>query len=335
MRRLGLLGLALLGFLAVVAIATVGTVALSDLSLALNPQGRTQVILQVQPTEAVSTITEQDMEAVQQVIDRRAKALGGLRASVEPLAQNQLQVQIPGAIEPAQIERLLTATAQLEFRAQEPVTEEPLRVEMQLLQQHELELAALLENQVPPESTPNSEVATNAASNEQIAAAQEAIADSNTAIAELFAPASITGTRLTDAQAQESSGSGMWEIAIEFDAEGTDQFAQLTRDVAGTGLAIGIFVDGRLISAPTVNVAYAETGITGGSAVISGGFSAESANDLAIQLRSGALPLPVEVLEIRFGNLDAPEGSAASGLYADALGSLAALFLQRYTSVRV
>jgi preprotein translocase subunit SecD len=48
-----------------------------------------------------------------------------------------------------------------------------------------------------------------------------------------------------------------------------------------------------------VDVQYAETGITGGGAVISGNFTAESARDLEIQLRGGALPLPVEVVENR------------------------------------
>ncbi len=334
MRRLGLLGLGLLGFLAVVAVATVGTMALSELSLELNPQGRTQVILQVQPTDAMATITDQDLEAVQQVITKRAQALGGFRASVEQREQNQLLVQIPGPVDPEQVERILRATAQLEFRAQKSGTAQLLTVEMRLLQQHELELAALLATQAPSASTPNSEIATDSSLSEQIVATQQAIADSQATIAELFAPASITGERLTAAEAQASANTGIWEIAIEFDTQGADQFAALTREVAGTGQAIGIFIDNRLMSAPTVNVAYAETGITGGRAVIAGNFDAESANDLAIQLQSGALPLPVEVLAIQSGHLDKQTGVAEGGLDRVPTGSVVAFFNNR-TIVRI
>jgi preprotein translocase subunit SecD len=54
-----------------------------------------------------------------------------------------------------------------------------------------------------------------------------------------------------------------------------------------------------MISSPVVGVEFAQTGITGGSAVIQGNFTTQEANDLAVQLRGGALPVPVEIVENR------------------------------------
>lgn len=81
-------------------------------------------------------------------------------------------------------------------------------------------------------------------------------------------------------------------MIVRFDSQGAELFAQLTKEIAGTGRSLGIFLDDRLISAPTVAVEYAETGIVGGSAEISGGFTAQTANDLAIQLQGGAARSP-------------------------------------------
>ena len=97
-------------------------------------------------------------------------------------------------------------------------------------------------------------------------------------------------------------------------------FSELTRNIAGTGRALGIFLDERLISAPSVDVEYAATGITGGSAVISGNFNAESAKDLEIQLRGGALPVPVEVIENRTVGATLGRDSIQRSLYAGIIG---------------
>ncbi|MDA0673667.1 MAG: protein translocase subunit SecD, partial [Cyanobacteria bacterium] len=161
-----------------------------------------------------------------------------------------------------------------------------------------------------------------AATADRIATLQQAIQDSNAAIADLFAPAELTGEKLNDAFARPMGQAGdRWEVVIEFNGEGGALFAQISRDIAGTGRSIGIFLDDRLISAPTVDVQYAETGITGGSAVISGTFNAEGANDLAIQLRGGALPLPVEVVETRTVGPTLGRDSIERSLYA-AIGGL-------------
>ncbi len=84
---------------------------------------------------------------------------------------------------------------------------------------------------------------------------------------------------------------------IKFNDSGSKSFTQLTKNIAGTGRSIGILIDGKLITSPTVDSGYKATGITGGSAVIIGDFTAITAANLSAQLRSGALPVPVEVIK--------------------------------------
>ena len=325
----------LLALIVGLTVAAVIVVAQVETRLGLDLRGGTQLTLLVQPTEAIPTISERDMEAVQRVVSGRVNELGVSETSVQQLGQNQLLVQLPGVSDPEQARRVLGETARLEFRAQRPGTEQQFAIENQILQQHRLELEALQAtgSTAPPPDAPEGEVdiatpdeteapAVPAATADRIATLQQAIQDSNAAIADLFAPAELTGEKLNDAFARPMGQAGdRWEVVIEFNGEGGALFAQISRDIAGTGRSIGIFLDDRLISAPTVDVQYAETGITGGSAVISGTFNAEGANDLAIQLRGGALPLPVEVVETRTVGPTLGRDSIERSLYA-AIGGL-------------
>ena len=110
-------------------------------------------------------------------------------------------------------------------------------------------------------------------------------------------------------------------MIIYFDNEGAQRFAELTKNIALTGRSIGIFLDNDLISAPVVDdPRLAETGITGGSAVITGNFTVETANDLAVQLRGGALPFPVEVVENRTVGATLGRDSIKRSIYAGVAG---------------
>ena len=307
-RQRGLLVVILaLAIAAVVAIVQVPT------RLGLDLRGGSQLTLQVQTTPEHPQISERELEAVQSVVSGRVNGLGVSEAIVQQLGNDQLLVQLPGISDPQQAERVLGGTAQLEFRAQSQNTEQQIQVENQVLQGHLIELATLQSSfpegtAIPPETQ---------AEIEQV---QALITASEQAIADLFEPSAITGDQLVDAIAQPTSGT-LWEVAIQFNSEGGRQFAELTRNIAGTGRSIGIFLDNRLLSAPTVDVQYAETGITGGRAVISGNFTAESSRDLEIQLRGGALPLPVAVVENRTVGPSLGRDSIERSLYA-AIGGL-------------
>ncbi|MGF1460807.1 MAG: protein translocase subunit SecD [Leptolyngbyaceae cyanobacterium] len=315
----------LLAMILGLAIAAIVVIATVPTRLGLDLRGGTQLTLQVETTDKVPTITEQDMEAVQRVISDRVNELGVSETSVQQLGQNQLLVQLPGVSDPEQAQRVLGETAQLEFRPQAPNTEQQFQIENQILQQHQLELLALQEAADPGSQTLLDSAAGDRSADDtelasQIQSVQQAIQESNRAIRDLFAPADLTGQALTDAYARPRQSGNLWEVVIDFDAAGANKFAEISRNIAGTGRSIGIFLDDRLISAPTVDVQYAETGITGGSAVVSGNFNAESASDLAIQLRGGALPLPVEVVETRTVGPTLGQDSIRRSLYAAIVG---------------
>ncbi|MEO1069171.1 MAG: protein translocase subunit SecD [Cyanobacteria bacterium J06638_6] len=297
-----------LGFILALTIAAAVVIGQIPTRLGLDLRGGSQLTIQVQPTEAIPTITDREMEAVQTVVEGRVNGLGVSESVVQQLGNNQLLVQLPGVSDPQQAERVLGGTAQLEFRAQRGGTEQQLPIENQVLQSHLGELAAL--QATLPENSP-----IDTETQARIEKLQADIKASEAAISDLFEPSNLGGDKLTDAIARPTSGT-LWEVVIQFNNEGGNQFAELSRAIAGTGRSIGIFLDDRLISAPTVNVQYAETGITGGSAVISGNFTAETARDLEIQLRGGALPLPVEVVENRTVGPTLGRDSIQRSLYA-------------------
>lgn len=101
----------------------------------------------------------------------------------------------------------------------------------------------------------------------------------------------MNGNDLKDAKEQIDQG-GKNVVAITFTDEGAKKFADLT--AANVGHQIAITLDGQTLTAPVVNEA-----ITGGKAVITGSKSLEEAKNLAILLRSGALPVKLKVLEVR------------------------------------
>lgn len=102
----------------------------------------------------------------------------------------------------------------------------------------------------------------------------------------------LTGKNLKEAQARVRSSDQQGEVLLDFDSEGAKLFAAAT--AANVGKPLYIVIDQEIISAPTV-----KTAINDGSAVIEGSFTAKEANDLAILLRSGALPVSFEIMEKR------------------------------------
>lgn len=101
----------------------------------------------------------------------------------------------------------------------------------------------------------------------------------------------LTGNDLKDAKEQIGQNK-QFMVAIEFTDEGAKKFADLTTQ--NVGRHIGIYLDGEQLTNPVVNEP-----ITGGKAVITGSKTLDEAKNLAILLRSGALPVKVNVLEVR------------------------------------
>jgi preprotein translocase subunit SecD len=292
---------ALLALIIVLVIAAITVIATIPVPLGLDLRGGSQLTIQVKPSEEIKEITERELEAVKKVVEGRINGLGVSEPVIQTVGTDKILVQLPGVNDPEQAERVLGGTAQLEFRTQKPNTE----TQIFALQVSRKELKA------------KQEELRKSNDKEAIAKNQEELQNNNRAITELFESTNppLTGKYLKDAYGEPTQGTN-WNVAIRFDPKGGELFADLTKKLAGTGRTIGIFLDKELISSPTVGVEFASTGITGGSAVITGRLEAEEANNLGVQLRGGALPVPVEIAERRTVGATLGKDSIQSSIYA-------------------
>jgi len=128
----------------------------------------------------------------------------------------------------------------------------------------------------------------------------------------------LTGKNLKNAEARMTQNGQTAEILLEFDKDGSQLFAAAT--TANIGKPIVIVLDGEAISAPTVR-----TAITDGNAVIEGQFTAKEAEDLAVLLRSGALPVTLEIMEKRSIGPTLGADSLEKSLKAGLIGLIAIL----------
>ncbi|MEK0180010.1 MAG: protein translocase subunit SecD [Oscillatoriales cyanobacterium] len=302
-----------LALIFVLIIAAITVIVTLPTRLGLDLQGGSQLTIQVKTTPTIPKIDQGMLEAVRRIVENRVNGLGVSEALVQTVGEDQILVQLPGVNDPQQAERVLGGTAKLEFREQLPGTEAQLAIERQLQQE-------LLAKQAALKTTPN-----EAAFKEN----QAALKRSNEAISKLYKSSELGGSNLKDAQAQPSGNE--WNVALRFDTKGGELFGELTKNLAGTGRTLGIFLDERMISSPVVGVEFAQTGITGGNAVIQGRFTAQEANDLGVQLRGGALPVPVEIIENRTVGASLGKDSIQSSITAGIGGlTLVLIFMIAY-----
>ncbi len=128
----------------------------------------------------------------------------------------------------------------------------------------------------------------------------------------------ISGDKLTGAQQGFDPQDNQPVVNIQFDSEGGQKFARMTQQ--NVGKLFAIVLDGKVISAPRINEA-----ILGGSSQISGSFTVESANQLAIALNSGALPVDLKVVEERSVGPDLGADSIRRGMIAALIGTAGVL----------
>ena len=254
--------------------------------LGLDLRGGSQLTLQVLPAGSVKVVQKEQLDAVKEVLDRRINGLGVAESTLQTVGDNQLVLQLPGEQDPTRAATVLGSTALLEFRAQKPGTEQRMQELLGLKRQATALLASL--------TAPAAEA--KQADRDQLEAYLSRI---NTDIINLYEPAQLTGKDLVTAGRQQQQSGSSWEVTLSFNKQGGDRFAQLTQSIAGSGRLLGIVLDGRSISEASVGPEFKAAGISGGSASITGNFSAEEARDLEVQLRGGSLPLPVKILEVR------------------------------------
>jgi len=242
-----------------------------------------------QTDAGVNQAIDDAMDSATEVVRRRIDELGTREPTIIRQGSTRIVVQVPGLQDPQALKSLLGQTAQLEFKL--------------------VDLNAL----------PSNVQAGIAPAGSQIAPFAPGTPEQGQSIA-VRRLGGIRGESLTGAQAGVDPQTNQNVVNITFDAQGGAKFAKLTTE--NTGKPFAIILDGQVLSAPNINEP-----IIGGRAQISGSFTPETANTLAIALRSGALPVPLEVVEERTVGPDLGADSIRKGLLAMAIGSLAVIAL--------
>ncbi len=239
-------------------------------------------VIQLAVTQA--GITERIRQAVDQsiqIVERRVNELG----TVEPLIQRQgldrILVQVPGLQDPGRLKTLLGQTAKLTFRL--------------------VDLSVSPEQAAQGRAPPESEVLPGSKRE-------------GGAMYLIERRIMVSGEDLDDAQPGFDQRTSEPIVTFRFNSNGARRFAQVTQENVGRPFAI--VLDNEVISAPVIREP-----ILGGSGQISGNFTVEQANDLAILLRAGALPAPLTIIEERTVGPGLGQDSIEKGAIAAYLGS--------------
>jgi len=238
------------------------------------------------PTQAgIDQAIDAAMETAIEVIRKRIDALGTREPDIRRLGDTRIDIQVPGLKDPAALKALLGKTAKLEFKLVDS-TASPTDVAQGI-------------------APPGSEIVPY--ENPRDGGGVPAIAVKRLG--------GIKGDQLTDAK-QSFDQNNTPVVSITFDQQGGAKFAKLTSENVNRPFAI--ILDGKVLSAPNINEP-----ILGGSAQISGNFTVDTANQLAIALRSGALPVDLKVVEERTVGPDLGADSIEKGAIAMLVGSAA------------
>ncbi len=200
----------------------------------------------------------------------------------EPLLQRQgrtqIVIQLPGVKDPKRAKELIQSTAILEFKMVDEDNGPRLALPVQVEIAQEDAIRVQFASKVPE----GSEILF-----EPIASDEGRPVYSRPWL--VFADAALTGDVLQDARVSIGDFSEPL-VSVTFDSKGAEEFDRITG--ANVGRRMGIVLDGTVYSAPNINER-----IRGGRAQITGAFTTDEANDLAIVLRAGALPAPMKTLQ--------------------------------------
>jgi len=265
--------------------------------LGLDLVGGTQALLEADVPESTK-IEPLQMSTARQIIENRVNSLGVTEAVVQLAGERRIVVEIPGVKDPDQAISTIRGTALLEFidMGSTPLQE-----------------GTIIKTDYGKEG----EGSSNAPSPTPATDATE------TPPEDRVWHTVITGALLKDA-AVSTDQLGKLAIAFELNPDGVQTFKEYTTNNVGKFLAIAL--DKKLISVPRV-----ESPITEGKGIITGDFTVEAANALAIQLRYGALPIPLRVIETRTVGPTLGQDSLRKSLIAGLVGlTIVMLFMAIY-----
>lgn len=216
-----------------------------------------------------------------EIVRRRIDEMGTREPSIQRQGDDRILVQLPGVRDPERVKSILGKTAKLAFRFID----------------EETPLADAEAGRVPPSSEilPSDE-ASRGGSSKYVVRKR----------------VMVGGENLVNAAASYDQH-GQPVVSFKFDSAGARRFGDATRD--NVGKLFAIVLDNRVISAPVIREP-----ILAGTGQISGNFTTQTANDLALLLRAGALPAPLKVLEERSVGPELGADSIRAGVYSSVVG---------------
>lgn len=252
---------------------------------------------------------KQAMADSREVVDRRINQFGTLEPTIILQGTNRILVEVPGLKDPEALKRLLGKTARLEFKLVD-ITANPVQIAAGN--------APIGSEIVPYPTAPTGQYALPYVAYPTKEGQQPMIALKRQTI--------VSGDQLINAN-QEYDQNQQVVVGFTFDSQGGRRFAQTTQQ--NTGKPFAIIVDGSVISAPNINEP-----ILGGRGQISGGFTVESANELAIALRSGKLTVPLKVVQESSVSAELGNESIRDGIIAGVVGTVALVLFMLFTYLR-
>lgn len=271
-----------------------GAGALGGLELAIDSSSDGQFNVALSEAGRTSRITAAVTQSLE-VVRRRIDELGTREASVQRQGENRIVVQVPGESSPESIKRLLGQTAKLTFHL----------VDM------DTPISEAVAGRIPPGS--------------MLLQGAEPGAGGQPMRYVVKRQVEVGGESLVDAQPTLQNNQPV--VSFRFDSAGARKFGQATQ--ANVGRLLAIVLDDRVISAPRVNEP-----ILGGSGIISGNFTFQTATELAVLLRAGALPAPLNVVEERSVGPELGADSIRAGILASVVAAvLVAIFMVVYYGV--
>jgi preprotein translocase subunit SecD len=251
-----------------------------DLTVEIAPDGTGTMKFSAAATE---TRRRQAVEQSIEIIRRRIDETGTKEPTIQREGQDRILVQLPGVDNPERVKALLGRTAKLTFQlVDQSVTVEDAR-----------------RGRLPPgdEILPSVDEGRGRGGGAGSYVVRKRVM--------------VGGDTLVDAQATFQNNEPV--VSFKFDSIGGKKFGDATRENVGKPFAI--VLDSKVISAPVIREP-----ILGGSGIISGSFTVQSASDLALLLRAGALPAPISILEERTVGAELGADSIHAGAVASIVG---------------
>jgi len=261
----------------------------------LDLVGGVQALLEAD-VPADRTIDAADMQTAVTIVDNRVNGLGLLDSVVQQAGDRRIVVELPGETDPEKALATLRQTGLLEF----------------------VDLSALTQDQAL--ALTGTTILTDAQTGESLQSTQTVTSTQTAAIYHTI----MTGAELESVQVTTDQLTGAHQVAFKLKTDGSAIFRDFTS--AHVGDILAIVLDKQIISAPSINEA-----ITDGEGVISGNFTIETANALAVQLRYGSLPIPLKIVETRTVGPTLGQDSLRKSLIAGIIGiSIVVLFMGIY-----